>query len=484
MKPMKSRNLTIRIVASILAVFIALSAIACKQEPAPVEPVPDEISFSSEINVMLTGQKAIVQNSYKTDFFRRDASVFDKDLALLSCTLAASSKRSNVIESLNAMRFDNIFQYWNDDTDIFGCSYVFGHRKVDDYELVAVYLNWIDYDVEWAGNVTIGEASECNGNHKGFSLAAEKAYAALREYVESNYKDRNLKIWITGYSRGAALTDVVASNIIERKELSVKQSDLFAYAFEAPASILAENARQYQCIHNIVAEADLVAGIIPTNYALSRPGVDVILDSSPENTDSCLHQVIGEEVSMPTFTASEDYSNPTEFMQYFLTILQAESDEHQEGYEGNVPGLESRARFCSSVQERLSYIAEVLMKNRRTGLGALTAYAQEKITDPETGEMDPMAAVSLLSTWTTTDGFYGGDEETKGLKQILDESGISYDDAKLKNACSIVEGLPYNAQLFASVLLFALDQEKINNVMYGISCHYPEVFYSLLKNYQ
>ena len=114
MKSMKSRNLTIRIVASILAVFIALSAIDCKQEPAPVEPVPDEISFSSEINVMLTGQKAIVQNSYKTDYFRRDARVFDTDLALLSCTLAASSKRSNVIESLNAMRFDNIFQYWND----------------------------------------------------------------------------------------------------------------------------------------------------------------------------------------------------------------------------------------------------------------------------------------------------------------------------------------------------------------------------------
>lgn len=484
MNPMKNTNLTIRIIVAVLAVFIALTAMACKQDPAPVEPAADEISFSSEINVMLAGKKAIVRNTYKTDYFRKDACTFDKDLALLSCTLAASTEKDNVIKAFDSMRFDNLLRFWNDDTDIFGCSYVFGHRKVDDYELVAVYLNWIDYDVEWAGNTTIGEVSECDGNHKGFTLAAEKAYAALKKYAEDNYKGRNLKIWITGYSRAAALTDVLACEIIEKKELGVKQSDLFAYSFEAPAALLASNSKEYQCIHNIVVEADLVAGIITPNYGLVRPGVDVVLDATPENINKCLHQVIGEEVSMPAFTPNEYYSNPTEFVDYFMTQLQAKCEEHQEGYAGNVPGLESRARFCSSVQERLSYLVEVLMKGSRAGLNALAGYAKEKTIDPETGEIIPWAALSLVSTWTGTDGFYSGDENTKGLKQILDACGTTYDDAKLKNACSIVEGLKYNNSMLSTALEVAATEYMRNNLMYGVSCHYPEVFYSLLNNYQ
>ena len=450
-----------RTVIIVLSVMLAcLFFCACRQEP---ESPADKIVFYSEINVQLKSGKREILNIYETDFFRKDACVFDKSLALLSYALAAANSEDNAVDTFNKMGFDNLKQHWNGDSDIDGCSYVIGHRKVDDSELVAVYIKGIGYNVEWAGNMMMGGS----GNHYGFETAAAEVYTALKDYLAANYPGKSPKLWITGYSRGGAITDALAYNILTQKEINIEQKDLFVYAFEPPASVSSDAiSEEYPCIHNFFVEADLVASIPPAipsvDYGLSHPGVDVKMASSVDRVSECLHKYVDSGINMPEFTSADDYADPAEFLTYFIKGATSAAEDE------SAASLESRAKYYSTIQGRLTYLVEVLMKNNRAGLGALIQY----ISDNKDQLM------SLFLRWIAADGFYND------LCPLLDSCGTEYVATDLETACSILPSLYLNANLDVFLLGFVSDEGKINNVKYIISCHYPEVCYALLKGYQ
>ena len=432
-----------------LLVFVLLFC-ACQQDPTPAPE--DEITFSSEIDVLLKSGTTTIRNVYRSDYFRDDACDFDKDLALLSFALADSTSDDNAVNFLSAMKFSNLEQHWNTADEANRCSFVIGHRKVDNSDLLAVYIKGIRYSSEWAGNLTIGET----GDHEGFRLAALEVYIALKDYIAAYYPKKDLKIWITGYSRAAAVSNVVAFNIIDRKELKVKQSDLFVYAFETPASISSDKAREYQCVHNIVTASDIVASVPPAAYGLSRVGTDHKMSSDPIKLNTCLHVFVDPTIKMPTFTPGDDYENPAEFLEYFLNLIMVAAPEEQP----QAPSFESRSSYYSTIQTRLAYLVEILMKDNRAGLGALMEFLTEK------------GYIYALS-WLTTEGLFYTD-----LKPLLDAKEIDYNAERLETACSLVSNLKDNTNLIsnAASLLLAKD-----NVMYIINCHYPEVCYALLK---
>jgi len=464
------------IVAILVLMACALFLSACKQDPpAPPTPTPkpDEVTYTSKIEAMVVDRDLTVDNTYKSDFFRKDSSAFDKDLALLSGSMAFSSSLDEVKNDMTAMYFDDIYVYSNQgsDIDVNGCSYVFGHRAVDNCELISIYVFGMNYGAEWAGNLTMGSAEECNGDHLGFNLAAGKVYDALKDYIAENLSGKDLKIWICGFSRGGAISNALACNIIEKKDIRVAQKDMFVYTFEAPVSISTQRAQQYSCIHNIVVEADIVPHLIPESYGITRSGHDYVLGADPDYVNSCLHEIIGDDAIMPTFTASADYGTPAEFLAYLITKLQFESPEEAEGYDAKVPGFESRERYVSSVQDRASYLLEVLMKDDQAALGSLMDYVSENKT-------------VVLAWLGYPDGFYEGVPEVGlyGLKQILDGCGTQYDDEKLKVSCYIAYGIPKNEGLMDLISSF-LGGGVLDNAKYTVTCHYPGVIYSLLQCY-
>lgn len=470
------------IVAILVLMACALFLSACKQDPpAPPTPTPkpDEVTYTSKIEAMVVDRDLTVDNTYKSDFFRKDSSAFDKDLALLSGSMAFSSSLDEVKNDMTAMYFDDIYVYSNQgsDIDVNGCSYVFGHRAVDSCELISIHVFGMNYGAEWAGNLTMGSAEECNGDHLGFNLAAGKVYDALKDYIAKNLSGKDLKIWICGYSRAGAISGVLACDIIEGKELRVSQKDMYVYTFEAPVSISTQRVQQYSCIHNIVVEADIVPHIIPESYGISRPGKDIVMSALPDYVNECLHKIVGEEANMPTFTpdsgSTPKYNTPAEFVEYLIEeLVDAKAPE------AGIPSLESRAAYVSTIQERGRYLAEVLMKDHMAGADALAAYVKEVI-------QDFVKAFYLVAVWTSEDGFYGGstDYDIKGLKQILDESMIGYDDAKLKASCSLLSDLKKNDDLLNLVTGIAAGEELRSNAIYTVTCHYPGVIYSLLKCY-
>jgi len=461
------------IVAILVLMACALFLSACKQDPpAPPTPTPkpDEVTYTSKIEAMVVDRSITVENTYKTDYFRVDSSVFNKDLALLSGSLAFSSTLDEVKADFTAMYFDDIYVYANEGRDVNACSYAFGHRPVDNQELVVVYVYGMNYGPEWAGNLTIGTAQDCDGDHLGFNLAGGKVYAALKDYVGKNLAGKNLKIWICGFSRAGAISGVLACEIIEGKELKVEQKDMYVYTFEAPVSISTQRVQQYACIHNSVLEGDLIPHLIPESYGLSRPGNDIVMKSDPEYMNDCIHSVIGEDANMPEFTASDDYyKTPADFVSYFIDAL-----VNAKAPEAGIPSLETRDTYVETFQKRVSYLAEVLMKDNMTGANALVGYVQKVMEDAG-------LTVELLLVWASEDGFYEGNDDISGLKQILEGCGVQYDADKLREACSLMHDITGNEKLLAVVTLLATDTASRNNLMYTVTCHYPGVVYSLLK---
>ena len=448
---------------------------ACRQDPTP-EPIPENITFKSKIPVVMTGTEAEITNTFRTDYFRGDACVMDKDLALLSIAHA----RCDASVNLTAMRFDNLEKYENtgSNSDPDKCTYCFGHRSVDGYDLIVVVLEYIDYDVEWAGNLTIGnKETGKRSDHRGFDLATEWLYGKLKEYVGKNYNDSRLKFWITGYSRGGDLTDVLTCKIIERNEFNVRQSDIYAYAFEASSIIDADYVHEYQCIHNIVVDSDIIAAIPPAieDWGLARPGSDVILKGDPDTINKGLKELAGDGASMPVFTQEEgeyNYSTPAEFLAVFLDILAEKGLDPVEG----AASLRSREVFYETVQARMTYLLELATKDNMKVLRIMEeeikAYYNEK------------GAIGLLSL-LAQDGLYNF------AKPILIKNQIEFVDDELKEGCSLVYSLAINTNLTTPLMSLLLDTSSptyintahMDNLKYIVTSHYPAVIYVLVKDY-
>lgn len=476
----------------VLLAFVLLFC-ACKQDQKPA----DVINFKSEIPIEMTGSFLEISCTYKTDYFRADSSDFSKDLALLSFAVS----RSDIRNVFTAMGFDTQTGYVNDDTDYNKCSYYFGHRNIDGFDFIAVSINWSAYGVEWAGNFCVGEKIEgVRSDHKGFDLAAEWVYDNLLDYIETNFGDNKLKIWISGYSRAAALTDKLACKVIENKELNVSQSNLFVYAFEPSSSIDSEYESPYTCIHNIVNGSDIVASMPPSNWNLIRPGNEVVnIGTNPDTLNQYLTDIVGEGVSMPVFTPDPgNYDTPDEFLAFFIRKMTEQEDvalaanfidliDNRQTDSGHEPisadlrnylnslsssaspaGFKDRETFVGTVQDHLTYLLQLFMKDSKKGLIVLIDAIKALIEDK--GE-------AYLLTLLTGDEFY------RFTSDAFTKNNIPFDDEELKANCSLATALGSNGKLVSALLSFVIDEDKLNNIKYIVLSHYPEVIYALLKNY-
>jgi len=137
-----------------------------------------------------------------------------------------------------------------------------------------------NYAAEWASNFTLGTSGEA----EGFSNSAAKIESFLADYV-NKYGSRfegELKLWIVGFSRGAAVANLVAGHISAAGKLgslSVSRENVYGYTFETPAAtntdvISLEEAESYTNIHNIISANDLVTKVAPEKWGFLRYGTD------------------------------------------------------------------------------------------------------------------------------------------------------------------------------------------------------------------
>jgi len=120
---------------------------------------------------------------------------------------------------------------------------------------------------EWISNVNVGK----RGRHEGFSKAADEIYAKVNSYIKSKkINTSNIKLWVTGHSRGGAVTGMVAVKLNEK----YGAKNVFAYGFATPNGVPTDIAKKTYSgnIFNIVNPGDFVPYVVPTSWDFTKFG--------------------------------------------------------------------------------------------------------------------------------------------------------------------------------------------------------------------
>ena len=136
------------------------------------------------------------------------------------------------------------------------------------------------YGSEWLSNARIESAEDevGDGDHLGFTLAAEEIVADLEERAAQTDPGVERSYLFCGHSRGAAVANLLASYVDDVPALAGAE-DVRAYGFATPNCTSSADARsaRYDNIFNVLNPSDVVTMLPPTAWGYQRYGRDVTL---------------------------------------------------------------------------------------------------------------------------------------------------------------------------------------------------------------
>lgn len=232
--------------------------------------------------------------SYSDDFFINTSGYdYNIDLARLSLALELSAftakgaktpeeRYVDIKHAYELMGIDDesgFVAYVNYDKDLNDSSdkaaYSIATKTLaDGSDLIIVVLRGGGYGAEWASNFHVG-----NGDlHIGFKTPANSVYSTLAAIIENrNIDTKNAKIWITGYSRGAAIANIV-SGMINNNNL-IEHDNLYSYLFAVPSGVVVNNQDsrnpKHNNIFNMILPYDVVPKVVMESWGYGRYGIDM-----------------------------------------------------------------------------------------------------------------------------------------------------------------------------------------------------------------
>ena len=144
--------------------------------------------------------------------------------------------------------------------------------------LVAVPIRGGGYGGEWGSNfhVTYDWKYSQYIKHLGFDTAAQKAKTAVQEYLDSHDIKGDVKIWLVGYSRGAAVANLLGHYLAEETTpggIKIQRKNLYAYTFATPAGVSEKYMDDADTnMFNFVSPVDVVPMVAPAQWGFGRYG--------------------------------------------------------------------------------------------------------------------------------------------------------------------------------------------------------------------
>lgn len=198
---------------------------------------------------------------YCDRLFMGSAYDVDRHLATLSASTALSTasyyndkndlernhatNSQNVRALLKAYGFSDIQTntYYDREKEENSMGCIVGHKPIrvgsKSYTLLAVIPRSAGYKQEWAGNFTVGTGSI----HQGFKAGRDEILRFVKNYMASKKIKGDLKVWITGHSRGGAHANLLGGFFAEGgggyfSGVTIKPEDVYCYSWATPGTIL------------------------------------------------------------------------------------------------------------------------------------------------------------------------------------------------------------------------------------------------------
>lgn len=177
-----------------------------------------------------------------------------------------------------------------DGTDVVAYTLATKHvrsSQTGEEKLLTVVVVRGSYGSEWLSNAKIEDATNegGEGDHLGFTLAAEEIVADLEERASQEPGVERTYLFC-GHSRGAAVATLLASYVDDGGAIASAES-VRAYGFATPNCTSAADARdaRYDNIFNVLNPSDVVTMLPPAQWGYQRYGTDVWL---PKTDDDAL----------------------------------------------------------------------------------------------------------------------------------------------------------------------------------------------------
>lgn len=280
---------------------------------------------------LITSHAKPISVTWNEDYFRQDNTVYNHDLAIFGCIMAADMyalspsgegllhnsngslslgdlsslsdkelKPQPLHENLDHLGFTGAkdYQYVNLIVNEDPIGHTFAVKRLaDGTDLVFIALRGTSTQAEWASNFNVSNTTEkAETFHEGFKNTADNVLNDLADYLK-DYKGEDGKsvdlsqarFFVCGHSRGAAATQLVAYGLnqgwhAEGVQGTVDQANVYAYAYAPPTVVQAsENlSASNQNIMNIVNPEDIVPEVPVKPWGYVRIGQDFVLPS-PSN---------------------------------------------------------------------------------------------------------------------------------------------------------------------------------------------------------
>lgn len=151
--------------------------------------------------------------------------------------------------------------------------------------LAAVAVCGGNYRDEWLGNFKVGTPGEEEKilYHQGFFEAASKVRDRVEETLSGVVGE--VRVWFTGYSRGAAVANLAAALLL--KDGAVSGGDAFVYTFATPANTVDSEAgaEEYKGFYSITGMFDIVPKVPLAAWGFTRYGKTLTLPSLESDGD-------------------------------------------------------------------------------------------------------------------------------------------------------------------------------------------------------
>ena len=270
-----------RIFALLTAVLLALGGIMIQPVNANAAGtrIIKEIRVTGSYTEVTAGKVLTSSASYSDRYFYGKATAENVKLAKLSMLASAATyDREYALALMESLKFvgRTYKQVPVTKTDNDHVSYAIGHKTINGFEVIAVWIRGTGMDYEWVSNFNMGTGK----THAGFSAAEAELWKSVNAYIRrKNLSDAKLKFWITGHSRGAAVGNLFAKRMTDR----YGSSKVYAYTFATPRVSTAAKKTGYSNIRNYLNSGDYITELPPKEWNYKRYGTDITFRNASKN---------------------------------------------------------------------------------------------------------------------------------------------------------------------------------------------------------